>query len=73
MNTRKKHWAYYVRRIAFSIYQILALVKHGRRLAHMLNALARRARDVWFSLLSLYYSLLGAGTSTSSSRASSIA
>jgi hypothetical protein len=73
MNTRKKHWAYYVRRIAFSIFQILALAKRGQHWVHMSKELARRGRDVWFSLLSLYYSLLGAVTSTSSSRVSSTA
>lgn len=60
MNTNSKHWSYWIRRMAFSIYQILGLLRHGQRLVHSSKGFIRVAKDVWYSLLSLYYSLRGA-------------
>jgi hypothetical protein len=62
MNIRNGQSIYFVKRIAFSIYQILGLLRHGQRLTRMLSGFIRVARDVWYSLLSLYYSLRGAMT-----------
>jgi hypothetical protein len=62
MNTKTKQSLYFAKRIAFSIYQILGLVRLAQRLVRMSKGFTTVAKDVWYSLLSLYYSLRGAMT-----------
>jgi len=68
MNIKTKRLFYYARRAAFLIYLTLALAKRGQQLAQLSKGFTRVAKDVWWSLLSLYFSLRGEMTSTNFSR-----
>ena len=49
-------------RVVFLMHLTLELVRRGQRLEHTLKGVARVAKKLWYSLLSLYYSLRGATT-----------
>ena len=57
MSTKIKRLHYYANRTAFSTLQVLGLIKRGRHLTQLLRGFAGAAKNVWYSLLSLWYSI----------------
>lgn len=57
MNTKTRHLHYYANRAAFSTLQILGVVKRGRHLLHSIKGFSLLLKNVWYSLLSLWYSM----------------